>query len=283
MEKVLYTIEPNSLCDLPMEVRRKWAWLLGFHLFGHSMNSGIVFHIVENDITYGEWNGIKIQVRDCSDAMSLFQFAYDYYNFSILDTLNDVTILDVGAHVGVSTCYFSKHPHVSKVFSYEPFKESYEQLLSNLKLNPELPNKASVKNLGLSDQTGEEILPLYPKIRYLSGVRSADYINRLSYVFDFSLSCNVPCTFENIENVQSEFFTGNPILIFINAMGFEERILRRIFSFTDVFQVKAIVGNFYYDFGIEQMFVDNGFNFSYHSSAISYLKKSGTFHAYRCN
>jgi FkbM family methyltransferase len=287
MEKILYTIEPNSLCDLPMEARRELGWLLSVFHFSYFMNSGMIFHIAENDTVYGEWNDIKIQVRDYSDAMSLFQFAYDYYNFSILDTLNDVTVVDIGAYVGVSTCYFSKHPHVSKVFSYEPFKENYEQLLSNLKLNPELPNKAVVKNWGLSDQVREEMLPFYPRVRYHSGVKSVNFLNfhsNLFDLFDYDSSYDVSCMFEDIKNVQTEFFTGNPVLIFINAMGFEEKIFQRVFSSVDISQIKAVVGHFYYDFGIDRLFSDNGFEFCYNPLTFSsFGKKFGSFHAYRFN
>jgi FkbM family methyltransferase len=267
-----------------MEVRRKLGWLLSAFHFSYFMSSGMIFHIAENNAVYGEWNDIKIQVRDYSDAMSLFLFAYDYYNFSILDTLNDVTVVDIGAHVGVSTCYFSKHPHVSKVFSYEPFKENYEQLLSNLKLNPDFPNKAIVKNWGLSDQACEEMLPFYPRARYHSGVKSADFLNIHIDLFDYDSSYDVSCMFEDIKNVQTEFFTGNPVLIFISAVGFEERILQRVFSSVDISQIKAVVGNFYYDFGIDRLFSDNGFEFCYHPFTISSLgKKFGNFYAYRRN
>jgi FkbM family methyltransferase len=249
------------------------------------MNYGINFHITENYVVYGEWNGIKIYVRNDSDAMSLLRFASNTHNFSILDNLRNVAVIDIGAYVGVSTCYFSRHPAVSKVYSYEPF-EDYVQLLLNLTLNPEVLDKSIVKNAGISDQTQEETLPYYPNARWISGVKASlapEVIANSASFHDCSSVYETVCTFEDVKNIEPVLTTTeNPVIVFIDAKGFEEKILNRMFSSMNITQLRAVIGVFYYDFNIERMFCENGFDFYYHpdTSAI-YLKKFGAFHAIR--
>ena len=281
VEKIIYTITAGHLKEMPMEMRRKLAWLLGSYHFRHFMDAGMTFLLTESDDLYGEWDGIKIRVRDYSDAFALFYFAYGYYDFSVLDSFENVTVLDIGAHVGVSTCCFSKHPSVGKVYSYEPFKENYEQLLLNLKLNPGIPDKAIVENLGVGDETKEVTLPFYPGASLHAGLEPSDIVRDMFNFFDYSF-CEKTCALEDIKKITAKLPEDNPVLIFINAKGLEEKILRRVFSSVDTSRLCAVAGNFYNDFGIEQMFSDNGFDFQYHPHAISTgMKKIGSFHATR--
>lgn len=69
---------------------------------------------------------------------------------------NKDTIIDIGANVGVFSLYASKKAQLGKIYSFEPFKENYEFLIKNLKLN-KLKNIFPF-NLGVSPKNKKEVL-----------------------------------------------------------------------------------------------------------------------------
>ena len=78
---------------------------------------------------------IKIRVRS-TDLMTLTNVwminEYDIENFEI-DT-ND-TVIDIGAHIGLFSLLVSQLCKTGKILSFEPVRENFDLLVSNLKLN----------------------------------------------------------------------------------------------------------------------------------------------------
>lgn len=82
-------------------------------------------------------NGLKIKLRvNSTDLMALtnvwLKQEYSKNDFEINDS--DV-VIDIGAHIGLFSIFASKFCRSGKIYCFEPVKENYELLLSNLKLN----------------------------------------------------------------------------------------------------------------------------------------------------
>ena len=78
---------------------------------------------------------IKIRVRS-TDLMALTNVwminEYDIENFKI--NTNDI-IIDIGAHIGLFSLLVSQLCKTGKILSFEPVRENFDLLVSNLKLN----------------------------------------------------------------------------------------------------------------------------------------------------
>lgn len=57
-------------------------------------------------------------------------YALDAIRFSPGDV-----VVDIGAHVGLVSCYLARRFPFLKIYAFEPFKENYDNLILNLKNN----------------------------------------------------------------------------------------------------------------------------------------------------
>jgi len=76
-------------------------------------------------------------------------FCDNIYNVTIEEPL---IVIDVGMNVGIATLFFANKILVKKVYSYEPFFNTFKQAVSNIELNNRLKNKINMFNFGLSDK-----------------------------------------------------------------------------------------------------------------------------------
>jgi FkbM family methyltransferase len=82
-------------------------------------------------------NGLKLKLRVNSTDLMAFTHVwiikeYSRKGFEIKE--ND-TIIEIGAHIGLFSVYASQFCENGKVYCYEPVKNNYDVLLSNLQLN----------------------------------------------------------------------------------------------------------------------------------------------------
>ena len=96
---------------------------------------------------------IKIRVRS-TDLMALTNVwminEYDIENFKI--NTNDI-IIDIGAHIGLFSLLVSQFCKTGKIFSFEPIRENFDLLVSNLALN-HIENIFPF-NVGVSKKSGK--------------------------------------------------------------------------------------------------------------------------------
>jgi FkbM family methyltransferase len=69
----------------------------------------------------------------------------------------DAVLIDIGLNLGIVSLFFSLYPNIRKIYSYEPFKPTFERAKKNIQLNPNLGKKIDAFNFGLgkSDLTLE--------------------------------------------------------------------------------------------------------------------------------
>jgi FkbM family methyltransferase len=82
-------------------------------------------------------NGIKIRLRVNSTDLMAFTHVwllkeYERPGFEIKD--ND-TIIDIGGHIGLFALYSSQFCKSGKIYCFEPIKENFDMLKSNIELN----------------------------------------------------------------------------------------------------------------------------------------------------
>ena len=73
---------------------------------------------------------------------------------------NKINILDIGANIGYTTCLLASNFENAMVYAFEPIKQTYEDLLNNIKLN----NLKNIKayNIGLSNENKDIEFYYYP-------------------------------------------------------------------------------------------------------------------------
>lgn len=64
---------------------------------------------------------------------------------------NDFVILDIGANIGNHSLYWSKKRNVSRIYSFEPIRDTFAILKKNIELN-DLIGTVRPMNIGLSDE-----------------------------------------------------------------------------------------------------------------------------------
>ena len=82
-------------------------------------------------------NGLKIKLRTCSTDLIAFTHVWIIKEYSRLGfeiNENDV-IIEIGAHIGLFSLFAWQYCKNGKIYCFEPVKENYDMLLSNLELN----------------------------------------------------------------------------------------------------------------------------------------------------
>ena len=135
-------------CFVP---RKKWRKKIRYNLiynnirrkelldYGFKINAGI--------ITTPE--GVRIDISDKPDhPLYLIKevFVKSEYNLNIS---KESILIDIGMNRAVASLFFATNENIKKIYSYEPFKPTFELAKRNLELNPQLSEKINAFNLGL--------------------------------------------------------------------------------------------------------------------------------------
>jgi FkbM family methyltransferase len=138
----------------------------------------------------------------------------------------NLVVCDVGMNVGVASLYFANMKNVQKVYSFEPFPETYEAGLANFALNPALSPKIVPYNLGAGGSTGDLVIPI-------SNVDSATKSTTDFFLqqIDTDQSNSITVKIKDIREVIQEIFTNHPgdaLLLKLDCEGAEYEILDKL-------------------------------------------------------
>ncbi|RYF87443.1 MAG: FkbM family methyltransferase [Chitinophagaceae bacterium] len=127
-------------------------------LTGYSYARNIVqiangkFLFVEDEL-FLQLGNLRFQLDEFEELYILNEiFVEGCYNINTQE--NDCVLIDIGMNVGFSSLYFSQREEFKKIYSYEPFEETYLLAKRNLNLNPAYQQKIQANNFGLSKADG---------------------------------------------------------------------------------------------------------------------------------
>ncbi len=111
-----------------------------------------------------EIRGYKIDLESRhSFTQVLGEIRMDVYDFDLADIKDGDVIVDIGAHIGVFSCYAAVKYPKAKVFAFEPAAETFADLLKNTKPHGNIV----AYNLAVSEKPELEIQYL-PHMNYSS-------------------------------------------------------------------------------------------------------------------
>ncbi len=93
--------------------------------------------------------GVRIDISDTSDnPLYLIKevFVKSEYNLNIR---KESILIDIGMNRGAASLLFATNKSIKRIYSYEPFKPTFEIAKRNLELNPQLSKKINAFNVGL--------------------------------------------------------------------------------------------------------------------------------------
>jgi FkbM family methyltransferase len=131
-------------------------------------NADAKFYLNENDELIAEVEGIKAIIQTEEEITILEEiYLQGCYNL-IYD--KPAVVWDIGMNVGLASLYLASSPNVVAVFSYEPFKATYQQALRNIYLNPAIASKIQPFSYGVGGQKETITVDYTPEMRGSVGV-----------------------------------------------------------------------------------------------------------------
>ena len=175
------------------------------------------------------------QIEDISfycDTRSDYGVAQELYDDGIYyfkQNKYKYIVIDVGMNTAMAALYFAQNSWVTKVYGYEPFKETYLQAIQNIELNSnEIQNKILTYNYGLDNKASTKQINYCAEV---SGGMSTEYETSI-------MSANTTqVILKKAELVLEEIIkthSNNKILLKVDCEGSEYSI------FTDLFNSKLL-------------------------------------------
>jgi FkbM family methyltransferase len=186
------------------------------------LNNGDVFltNAAKDNLTFTV-NGINYNVASPVNLGVVNEMFYDnHYNIS---ALNPCVLLDIGMNVGYVSLYFSSFPNIKKVYSYEPFKDTFVIAQQNLAANEAASKKIQPNNYGISNYTGTIDVPLLAA-GTLGASTEASYIKDHVAPYTNTVQVQVRDILEVLKEIREEN-PGTDIAMKIDCEGEEYNIL----------------------------------------------------------
>jgi len=103
----------------------------------------------ENERIFIKINDLKLFITTAQEFSIIYEiFALQCYNYL---TRKSSVVIDIGFNVGYASLFFAQNPDIVKIYSYEPFSNTYKNGLLNISANPSISDKIMPFNYGVSD------------------------------------------------------------------------------------------------------------------------------------
>lgn len=113
---------------------------------------------IENDILTTNI-GVKMDISITKDhPLYMIKEVFVKTDYE-LNFTKDAILFDVGMNRGAASLLFATYPNIKRIYSFEPFKPTFEQALKNFELNPKLKEKITAFNYGLGKEDTTLELP----------------------------------------------------------------------------------------------------------------------------
>ncbi len=206
---------------------------------------------IESNIVTALKKGVQIKYEKLEELKSIYEvFGLEKYGVSLAG--DSWQVIDIGAGIGDSTLYFASKSNVRKVFAFEPVKNNFDKLVSNIDINSNYKEKIDVYNYGLGDCDKNVVLNYSPQNTLELSSCSNEYYNysqkldlpirKASKIFktietEYPVLCKISCNgaeleiigdlvssdeirFVNIFIIECKNFTINSIIKILSSNGF---------------------------------------------------------------
>ncbi len=107
--------------------------------------------------------GVKIDISNVPhEALGITKEVFLYNDYGISFGC-DAVLIDIGLNRGIASLFFATYPNIKKIYSFEPFKPTFDLARRNLELNPHLSEKIHAFNFGLGKAATTLELPYMTK------------------------------------------------------------------------------------------------------------------------
>lgn len=214
------------------------------------------YEIMADGFIYCKIDNLHIAVETNNELYIIKEiFCKGEYNFSLPE--KDIVVIDIGMNIGCASLFFANRTDVKKVYSFEPFPETFLRAKHNIATN-NLFDKIIPFNLGASDKNEHVSLQYTPDLKGL-----------MSTVFDNKAVCSQNtetvqvemCDISNFMQVILEDHSDSPILMKIDCEGAEFEILGKMVATNILNKISMIILEWHRrDVKIlEKYFIENGF------------------------
>lgn len=120
-------------------------------------NDSFLYSCKLDDISFAFYDLIT------SDTVKIVENEIEAYKFDIIDFKEGDIIIDIGANIGITSIYLAKKYPFVKIYSFEPVKQNYDNLLKNIELNNIDKNIIKAHNMAVT-KDGRDVnlsIPLF--------------------------------------------------------------------------------------------------------------------------
>lgn len=158
-------------CFVP---RKRWRKKIRYELADRKRRRRELLKLgfrIESDIITTP-RGVRMDISDKADhPLYLIKEVFVKSEYK-LNIAKESVVIDIGMNRAAASLLFATNNNIKKIYSYEPFKPTFELAKRNLELNPQLSPKINAFNYGLG--RAEKTLEL-PYIANATGGMSTTY------------------------------------------------------------------------------------------------------------
>lgn len=126
------------------------------------VEDGCVFDDANQQIQ--TYNGINIKYNKTHMTTAIYCLyeVFHRHDYQLLFN-KEAIFIDIGMNLAVTSLYFANNSQVKKVYSFEPFKQTYDMAMKNINANQEIKDKIVTFNFGLGKTSKQIEAPYNPE------------------------------------------------------------------------------------------------------------------------
>lgn len=102
-------------------------------------------------------NEVEVNVKTFEELYIIYEiWGKKVYNFTSND--DGYFVFDIGMNSAFASLFFASNSKIKRVFSFEPFYETFKYAISNLELNPKQKRKIDAYNYGVGDKSEKVVV-----------------------------------------------------------------------------------------------------------------------------
>jgi FkbM family methyltransferase len=143
-------------CDLLFSKKDHTFLVDRFDFFRKLLRTpGVQFELIEGRLIL-RYGGVSLIITTAEELFIFYEiFIGGCYRVHSARPFN---VIDVGMNVGFASLFFASQPFIHNVFSFEPFRPTYNDAIRNFQMNAHLSGKVHAHNYGLARQAEKRMV-----------------------------------------------------------------------------------------------------------------------------